>query len=192
MKMFAFRVPAAVALTIVYASALAQIVSLVPPLDPATKKYDEGKSCFNFKLGRLKETVLKETKRNDYDLCYGFLAIADEDWFTLHFSARSVIKDIGERNWDDPGTIPVLEPLPPFPKDQPRHITIDASGDTHEAWAKTTKIFAKVVVGHMYVLHIKDDDDDFYVLFRVEELEQNKRCAISWRRIPSPEPPDAS
>jgi hypothetical protein len=27
------------------------MVTLYPPADPVTKKYDEGKSCFNFKRG---------------------------------------------------------------------------------------------------------------------------------------------
>lgn len=191
MKIFVSRILAVVAFSTICAAALTQTVTLVPPLDHATRKYDAGKSCFNFKLGQLKETALKETRSNDWHLGYGFLAIGDEDWFILHSSTRSVIEDLSDRNWDNLGTIPVLEPLPPFPKDKPRQIVIDSSGDTHKTWAKATKIFAKAALGHMYVLHVKDDADDFYALFRVEELEQNKRCTISWRRIPSPEPPEA-
>jgi hypothetical protein len=162
-------------------------VTLRPPLDPVTKKYDEGKACFSFKLGMLKETVLKETKKNDWDLGYGFVAISGEDWFRLHFAARSVMQDLGELDWDNPGTIPALEPLPPVPDGERRQVTIDASGDTHKEWAKTTRSFAKVILGHMYVLRVKYDASDFYVLFRVEEFEQNKRCTISWRVIPPPE-----
>jgi hypothetical protein len=177
----------------VCANTVAQTVTLVPPVDPDTKKYDDGRSCFNFRLGLLKETVVKQTKKNDWDLGYGFLAIAEQDWFVLNRSAenRSVIKDLGERSWDNPGTIPTLEPLPILPKGERRQITVDSSGDTHRTWAKTTNLFAKVLVGHMYVLHIKNENDDSYVLFRVEELEQGKRCTISWRRIPSPEEQEA-
>ncbi len=188
MKTSIISILMAIAVSTICASAFAQtFVTLAPPLDPVTKKYDEGKSCFNFKRGQLKETVMKDTKRNDWDLGYGFLAIAEEDWFIVHASSRSVIRDLGELRWDNPGTIPVLEPLPPFPKDKPRQITIDSSGDTHEAWAKSATTVARVLLGHMYELHIKDDIDDFYVLVRVEEFEQNKHCTISWLRIPSPE-----
>ena len=191
MKISGYRILVAVALGKAYSAALAQTITLVPPVNPVTKNYDEGKSCFNFKLGLLKETVLKETKKNEWDLAYGFLSIDGEDWFTLHFASRSVIQDLGERNWDNPGTVPVLEPLPPFPKDKPREITIDASADTHGKWAKATHNMAKIFPGHMYALHVKNDADDFYVLFRVNDLEQNKRCTISWQRVPSPEQPAA-
>src|SRR5262249_38258542 len=189
MKISASRVLLAVSLSTVCAAALAQTVTLSPPRDPTTQKYDEGKSCFSFKLGALKEIVLKETKRNDWDLGYGFLSIGGQDWFGLHFLSRSVIKDLGELKWDDPVTVPVLEPLPPLAKDKPRQVTIDSSGDTHKEWAKTTRTFAKVLLGHIYAVHVKNDVDDFYVLFRVEDFEQNKYCTISWRRIPSPTMP---
>jgi len=164
-----------------------QTVTLVPPMNPVTKKYNEGKSCFSFKLGLLKEALPRDSKRDfQWDLGYGFLNIAEEDWFTLHFAARSVIQDLGEGDWSHPRPVPALEPLPPFPKDKTRQVTIDASGDTHRKWAKATHNMAKICLGHMYGLHIKNDVDDFYVLFRVDELEQKRRCAISWRYVPAP------
>lgn len=163
-------------------------VTLYPPTDPVTKKYDEGKSCFSFKRGLLKEVTRSTT---DWDLGYGFLSIAEEDWFRLHFAPenRSVIKDLGQFNWDEPITVPVLEPRPPVPKGQQQSITIDSSGDTGKAWAENTRIFAKVVLGHMYLLHIKDESDDFYVMFRVEEFEQSNHCTISWRFVSPPKAP---
>lgn len=187
MKISVSRILTAIILGTIYAATLAQTIMLVPPLDPNTKKYNEGKSCFNFKLGLFKEDVLRETKRNDWDLGYGFLSIGEEDWFTLHFASRSVMQDLGDRNWDNPGKVPVLEPLPPFPKDKPRKVTIDSSADTHKQWAKDTHNVAKILQGHMYALHVKNDADDFYVLLRVNELEQGKHCTISWQRVPSPE-----
>ncbi|HEV3041200.1 MAG TPA: hypothetical protein VHA33_25765 [Candidatus Angelobacter sp.] len=168
-------------------SASTPTVTLYPPVDPVTKKYDEGKSCFSFKRAQLKEI----TKSNfEWDLGYGFLSIADEDWFTLHFKNvnRSVIKDLGELDWDKPFPVPMLEPRPPVETGKQPKVTIDSSADTHKAWAAATQDMAKVVLHHMYVLHLKDDADDFYVMFRVEELEQHTRCAISWRRVDAPKP----
>src|SRR5215472_3849385 len=100
-----------VLLTAVLLSASTPNVTLYPPVDPVTNKYDEGKSCFSFKRGLLKEV----TRTNDWDLGYGFLSISEEDWFTVHIPAvnRSVVKDLGELNWDQPVTVPVLEPLAP-------------------------------------------------------------------------------
>jgi len=180
----------AFALSTVCGVALAQpvrTVTLVPPVNPVTKKYSEGKSCFNFKLGLLKETLPKGIRKDaEWDLSYGFMSINYEDWFILHYASRSVIQDLGERDWDHPGVVPVLEPLPPFSKDKPREVTIDASADTHAKWARATHNMAKIVQGHMYALHVKNDIDDFYVMLLVDQLEQQKRCAISWRLVPAP------
>jgi len=191
MKVFASRILAALALAMLSSVALGQAVrtvTLAPPMNPVTKKYNEGKSCFNFKLGQLKEIVLKQTQKNDWDLGYGFMHINQEDWFTLHFASRSVIEDLGERDWNHPGAVPFLEPLPPIPEDKPRKVTIDVSGGTFEKWTRDTHNMAKVNLGHMYALHIKNDIDDFYVMLRVDELEQQKRCTISWRIVPAPAP----
>jgi hypothetical protein len=79
----------------------------------------------------------------------------------------------------------------PSPKDKPREITVDASADTHQKWAKATHNMAKILQGHMYALHVKNDIDDSYVMLRVDELKQKKRCTISWRLIPSPQPEPA-
>jgi hypothetical protein len=79
--------------------------------------------------------------------------------------------------------IPFLEPRPPLEKGKQRQITIDSSADTHKAWAEATREVAKVVLHHVYVIHLKNDTDDSYVLFRVDEFEQHKRCTVSWRHL---------
>jgi hypothetical protein len=165
-------------------AAAAQTVTLYPPMDSVTKKYDEGRSCFSFKYGARKD-VVKKTK--EWELGYGFLAIGKQDWFTLsHFDgSRSVMKDLGELKWEDSFVIPALEPLPEQPKGQPRQITIDSSADTHEAWAKSATLSAKVALSHIYLVRVKDEAADFYVMFRVEEFEQGRHCTISWRLVPS-------
>ena len=172
-----------VLLSAFYAVAFTQTVTLYSPHDPVTRKYNEGKACFSFKSG-----LLKEVTKSDWDLGYGFLRISEQDWFQVNFSGgnRSVIKDLGELRWEDAFTVPELEPLPVVEEGKQREITIDSSADTHQHWAHTTNIFAKVVLGHIYALHVKDYTADFYVLFRVDGFEQNKRCTISWRLTPRP------
>src|SRR5260370_23058625 len=106
-------------------SLAAQTVTLVPPRDPVTGKYDEGKSCFSFKYG-----LAKEITKGRWDLGYGFLSISDQDWFTLNPTSNencSVIRDLGKLDWKGPFTVPVLEPLPELPKGKWREITIDSS-----------------------------------------------------------------
>ena len=46
--------------------------------------------------------------------------------------------------------------------------------------------FEKAVLGNMYVLRVVDEKNDFYVLFRVDELERGRRCKISWKKIDAP------
>jgi hypothetical protein len=56
----------------------------------------------------------------------------------------------------------------------------------HDGVPKVDPVFAKAVVGHMYVIRVVDKDDDFYVLFRVESLVRGDNCTITWKRIPPP------
>jgi hypothetical protein len=165
---------------------MTQSFTLYPPTDKDTGKYDESRACFSFKLGtnKLPNSV-------DWELGYGFAQISNEDWLTINTGRpdqRSVMKQLGKHTWADSIRVPALEPLPVLTEGQQREITIDASGGTHAAWANSTTHMAKATVGNMYLMHVVDDQADFYVLFRVEQLEQGAQCTISWRRIPNPEP----
>ncbi|MBV9926632.1 MAG: hypothetical protein JOZ96_16555 [Acidobacteria bacterium] len=51
---------------------------------------------------------------------------------------------------------------------------------------KIDPIFAKAVAGHIYVVHVVDEGEDFYVLFRVESLVRGESCEITWKRVPAP------
>jgi hypothetical protein len=159
-----------------------QTVTLYPPYDKNTDKYNESRACFDFKSGALKSGRY-------WTLAYGFIAIGNEDWFILNTSeeGRTVIRDLGELKWSDSFKVPALEPLPALAKGERRHVTVDNSADTHKKWASETQIHAKVIVGHIYVVHVKNNWSDFYALFRVEDFEQGERCTISWKLIPTPE-----
>lgn len=56
----------------------------------------------------------------------------------------------------------------------------------HDGKPRVDPLYVKVVVGHMYVIHVVDDTRDFYALFRVEALERGDYCTISWRVVPAP------
>ena len=165
-------------------SSLPQTITLYTPQDKTTGKYDESRACFSFKFG-----TNKRPNSTDWDLGYGFIRIGDEDWLRVSTigDSRSVIKDLGKFGWSDSFRVPVLEPLPELKAGENRRITIDSSADTHKAWKESTDIFAKAEVEHMYVVHVKDKERDFYVLFRVEELGQEEYCKISWKRVATPE-----
>jgi hypothetical protein len=56
----------------------------------------------------------------------------------------------------------------------------------HDGKPRVDPMFVKAVVGHMYVIHIVNETEDFYVLFRVEEIERGSKCTISWLEVPTP------
>jgi len=56
----------------------------------------------------------------------------------------------------------------------------------HDGKPRVDPMFVKAIAGHMYVIHVVDDVDDFYVVFRVEEIERGSNCTISWRMVPAP------
>jgi hypothetical protein len=51
---------------------------------------------------------------------------------------------------------------------------------------KIDPVFVKAVAGHLYVIHVVDEANDFYALFRVETIERGDRCVISWKLIEPP------
>jgi hypothetical protein len=128
--------------------------------------------------------------QKDWDLLYGSMHIGDDlDWFSASTAKdnRSLIRDMGELNWSDLYKVPVITPLPKLEEGKERNIVVDSSGDTGKAWAEKNGIFVKAVAGHMYAIHIKDTDSDFYVVFRVESIERGDNCSISWQIVVSPE-----
>lgn len=170
-----------------------QGVTLHTPQDKATGKYDEARACFSFKYGlRNDESDRDWHLGGDWDLGYGFV-IGDDDWFILnnYSDNRTVIKDLGALNWSDSIHAPPLEPLPLLPKAERRpmngyvesfRLLMDLSGNTNKS-----NIMAKVVIGHMYLMRLKDEETDLYAMFRVEKFVQGSYCRISWALIPSPQ-----
>lgn len=120
-------------------------------------------AAFSFKYGVNGDEGLKVTK-NNWDVLFGNSPLPDAFDVTMVTDDRSRIKDLGERKWSDASDVPVLE-AHPKPAREPS---------------------VKAVVGHMYVVHVKDRDNDHYALFRVESLEPGKNVTISWKLVASP------
>lgn len=93
----------------------------------------------------------------------------------------SRIKDLGELNWSDIFDVPILaaaiEP----------HKGTRLDYKTKNFEESSDGQLAKVVAGHIYVVHSKDFDSNFYTLFRVEKLVPSDEVTISWKVVPSPE-----
>ena len=161
-----------------------KVTLYAPPDRKAPDAFDQTKRCFDFRAGSMMNGA-----KGRWDLGYGFAILNNEDWFILSGAreTRTVIKDLGELRWTDPLEVRALKPLPELASGEQRKHTIDTSGDTGDVWAKTTNTMAKVAIGHIYLMHIKEAESDSYVLFRVEDFKQQAFCTITWTRIPTPE-----
>jgi hypothetical protein len=123
------------------------------------------KAAFSFKHGVNGDEALKLT-RNNWDILFDNNPKPDMFDVTMVVDDCSRIKDLGELSWFDTFEIPVLTPHPE-PAREPG---------------------VKAIVGHMYLVHSKDTDDDHYALFRVEYLQPRQSVTISWKLIPAPAP----
>jgi hypothetical protein len=121
-------------------------------------------AAFSFKYGVNGDAALNVTL-NNWDVLFGNSPLPDA--FDVHMVADdcSRIKDLGALNWSDAFDVPSL-PAHPQPAPEPS---------------------VKAILGHMYVVHTKDRDNDHYAAFRVESLEPGKSVTISWKLVASPE-----
>ena len=142
-----------------------------------------GKSTFSFKHG-VRSDVGREVTRNNYELQYGGINWnGDSDWFTVAMVTDdcSRIKDLGALSWSEIFDVPYL-PASLAPQ---KGIRMPSKTETYEE--SSNGQVTRVVAGHIYVLHSKDSDSDFYTLFRVDKLVPSDEVTISWKVVPSPE-----
>ena len=142
-----------------------------------------GRSAFSFQYAlRSDDEKWSRITRKECSLYYGSVSIDhDSDWFSVSMGGDnpSRIKDLGAMAWSEIVNTPFL-PANPRPE----------SGIRLPAWGESTssdESVTKVIVGHIYVVHIKKPEWDYYAMFTVDSLERNDHCTISWKRVPSPE-----
>jgi hypothetical protein len=145
---------------------------------------DYGRSAFNFRHGlRSDDENWVPAARNDAHLMYGSISFdPGTDWFSVSAGDdASRIKDLGGLQWSEAYFTPVLYAAPR----QSAGIKFPGAQESFEE--SSDGRVTKVVAGHMYLVHVKNREADLYAMFRVEALEPNDYCTISWRVVPSPE-----
>lgn len=192
--------------------------SPVTLFSPNKHRGEQLKSCVTFAQSRER---MRAARGSLCDLYYGHLYAGDDwDWFqsAANPGQRSLVRDLGALDWNDSFTIPIIEPLPKLKPGEVRNITVDTSGadgadgapgadgdgvvrprpgenvqrpPKRDGKPKIDPVFAKAILGHLYVMHVVDDVSDFYVLFRIDALTRGDNCTISWRLVPAPESPTA-
>lgn len=144
---------------------------------------DYGRSAFSFEHGVRSDVGAKLT-RNDYELVYGNINNdGDTDWFgvTMVADDRSRIKDLGRLKWSAVKKVPLLAASP----EPEKGVRFPSKTQTFEE--SSNGQVTKVVEGHVYLIHTKDSESDFYTLIRVEKLLPSDQVTISWKAVPSPE-----
>jgi len=121
-------------------------------------------ATYSFKFGGNGPEIQKLC-RNNWDLLFGNSPLADAFDVTMVVDDRSRIKDLGRYNWEQKFEIPRL----PSYEEPEREESV------------------KAIVGHMYLVHTRDTDENYYALFRVEKLVPGESVDISWKLISPPQ-----
>lgn len=149
------------------------------------KEQDYGKSAFNFQHGlRSDNEHWLQVTRNYAHLLYGSISInSDTDWFSVSTGSADLsrIKDLGGFQWAEVYSTPFLPAIPR------QSLDIRLPGRQESFEASSDGQVTKAVVGHMYLVRIKNREADLYAMFRVETLKPSDECTISWKVMPSPE-----
>lgn len=127
----------------------------------------------SLKPGEPRQIIVDLSGRDDIDRLHGARGEASDPGVTRdsrHTETRGTtrpMRDFGE----------VIEPTPaPAPFLRPKGNGKSGIGPA----------FVKAIVGHIYAIHVVDDERDFYTMFRVEALTRGDNCTISWRLISAP------
>lgn len=120
-------------------------------------------ATYSFKFGGNGPEV-QRLCRNNWDLLFGNSSTTDGFDVTMVTDDRSRIKDLGKYEWSQKFHVPRLSAYEE-PEPEP---TVRAE------------------VGHIYLVHTRDTDNNYYALFRVERLVSEESVEISWKLIDPP------
>ena len=121
-------------------------------------------AAYSFKFGGNGPEV-QRLCRNNWDLLFGNSVMTDGFDVTMVVDDRSRIKDLGKYNWTDKFYVNRLS--------------------AYEEPEREPSVRAQV--GHIYLVHTRDNDSNHYALFRVDRLVSEESVEISWKLIDPPQ-----
>jgi len=143
---------------------------------PSMDVIDASSSAMN--VGQVQ--VVNLPKRR-YSIAYGAFSPTPGDLW-LHVEAAPVggmglLKDMGEMKWEEIDRMPalVLKPITPG---------ISFSMNHGMRSVGPQGLIVRALAGHLYAAQIKDDRTDYRIIFRIDSIDSNGDCSISWKRIP--------
>ena len=121
-----------------------------------------------------------------YDLTYGNLALNhNADWFEVR-DPRSMIIDLGAKQWGDfketPSFFKGKKPRRPLPLSRPKVLDGSAGVKEHSPYQQ----FVRVEAGHMYLMKVMRERKTVYIMFRVDSLSRVDNCVLSWKIVAPP------
>ena len=123
-------------------------------------------ATFSFKFGGNGPEVQKLC-RNNWDILFGNSVLDDGIDVTMAGDDRSRMKDLGKYKWEQLSYVPRLSAF-----EEP---------DRQEA--------VRALMGHIYLIHVRDRDNNHYALFRIDRLISDESIDISWKVISPPTGP---
>ena len=107
-----------------------------------------------------------------------------DEWWNIGPPRDSINRDINQMNIDrQPQATPQSKPSKAGAGNFEMSIAI---GPKNSKRSRPAPLLARVVLGHLYLIHVVKAQSDFYVLVHVDGLVPRDNCTISWKRIPSP------
>jgi hypothetical protein len=120
-------------------------------------------ATYSFKFGG-NGPEIQRLCRNNWDLLFGNSSTTDGFDVTMVVDDRSRIKDLGKYEWSQKFHVPRLSAYEE-PESEPS---------------------VRAEVGHIYLVHTRDTDNNYYALFRVDRLISEESVEISWKLIDPP------
>lgn len=144
---------------------------------------DWSRTSVNFDTG---ERGSRSGNLAGFDLTYGNLAVDNNgDWFEVR-DPRSMIIDLGWKQWGDftetPSFFNGTKPRKPLPLSKPK--VVDASGDSKEI--SPYQQFVRVKAGHMYLMKVVRGRKTTYLMLRIDSLVKEDNCVLSWKKVRPP------
>lgn len=131
---------------------------------------------------RVGQVQVTSTGKGSYSIRYGGLSKAADDlWLQLGavpVRGMGLLMDMGQMKWEEVDRMPalVLKPITPATS-----ISIYNGVTT----VGPEGLIVRALAGHVYAVQIKDDRADYRVIFRIDSIDSDGDCNISWKRIPS-------
>jgi hypothetical protein len=119
--------------------------------------------------------------RRRYSIRYDRLSEAADDlWLQIEavpVRGMGALTDMGEMRWEEVDRMPALVLKP---------ITSRLSLSINHGMRSVGPegLIVKAVAGHVYAAQIKDDRTNYRFIFRIDSIDTDGDCNISWKRIP--------